>query len=326
MSKPEMISVIIPVYNVELYLDRCVQSVVSQTHNELEIILVDDGSTDNCPTICDAWGQKDSRIKVIHKPNGGLSDARNAGMAAASGDYIAFVDSDDWIAPEMLKRLIQTMKKDSSDIAACSVRMVWEDDRPDRMLTVRTNCVLDRQEAQRALLEEKLLKHPVWYKLYKRETIQNIPFEKGKYHEDVFWSYQVIGNAARISLIDYIGYFYTQRSASIMGAAYSQKRLDAIEAHERWYCYLEDRFPELRAEACLCLWEKCIYHGQMVLRCLSQKEQGEAFAKIDQVIKKHNLKWPDFSAKPMKRKIWLVMAKVSLRLTCRIKNAIGIGM
>lgn len=326
MDKPETISVIIPVYNVELYLDRCVQSVSAQTYNVLEIILVDDGSTDHCPSLCEEWAKKDSRIKVIHKPNGGLSDARNAGMAAASGDYIAFVDSDDWIAPEMLKRLLLAIHQDKSDIAACSVRMVWEDDRPGRMLTVRTNCVLDRQEAQRALLEEKLIKHPVWYKLYKRGAIQNIPFEKGKYHEDIFWSYQVIGNAARISLIDYIGYFYTQRSTSIMGAAYSRKRLDAIEAHERWYCYLKDRFPELRVEACVHLWEKCIYHGQMVLRYLSQDEQGEAFTKIEQVIRKHNLKWPDFSAKPMKRKIWLVMAKVSLRLTCRIRNAIGVGM
>ena len=325
MDKTEQISVIIPVYNVELYLERCVQSVTSQTYQDLEIILVDDGSTDKSPSLCDAWIKKDSRIKVIHKQNGGLSDARNAGMAAASGTYFAFVDSDDWIAPEMLEKLLAAMHHDQSDIAACSVRMVWEEGRPSRMLTVSTNCVLNRQEAQRALLEENLLKHPVWYKLYKREVIQDIPFEKGKYHEDVFWSYQVMGNAERISLIDYIGYYYAQRSDSIMGAAYSLKRLDAIEAHERWYGYIKDQFPELQAEACVHLWEKCIYHGQMILQFLSRDEMEKGFAMINQIVQKHHLKWSDFSAKPVKRKIWLVMAKISLKLTCRIKNAVGVG-
>ena len=326
MGKSERISVIIPVYNVERYLDRCVQSVAAQTYKELELILVDDGSTDNCPSLCDAWAGKDSRIKVIHKRNGGLSDARNAGLAVASGDYIAFVDSDDWIAPEMLERLLLALHQDKSDIAACAVRMVWEDDRPDRMLTVRTNRVLSRREAQKALLDEKLLKHPVWYKLYKKEVIRDIPFEKGKYHEDVFWTYQVIGKAGRVSLIDYVGYYYTQRSASIMGEAYSLKRLDAIEAHERWCGYIEEKFPKLASQARASLWEKCIYHGQMILRFLPQSEQKDAFAKLNRVIRKHDLNGADFSARPWKRKIWLAMAKRSLQVTCRIRNAARIGI
>ena len=122
-----MISVIVPIYNVEKYVNKCVGSIVNQTYTNLEIILVDDGSPDRCPEICDEWAKKDSRIKVIHKKNGGLSDARNAGMKIASGDYIAFVDSDDWIAPEMYERLLMAIKNDNSDIAACAVKMVWED-------------------------------------------------------------------------------------------------------------------------------------------------------------------------------------------------------
>ena len=326
MNKLELISVIIPVYNVELYLDRCLQSVTNQTYKRMEIILVDDGSPDNCPSLCDAWAKKDSRIKVIHKSNGGLSDARNVGMAVAAGNYISFVDSDDWIAPEMLERLLLAMQSDKSDIAACSVRMVWEDGKQDRMLTIQKNCVLGQQEAQMALLKERLLKHPVWYKLYKREVIKDILFEVGKYHEDVFWTYQVLGNADRVSLIDYTGYYYTQRSESIMGTTYSLKRLDAIEAHERWYCYIEDKFPELKAEACIRLWEKCIYHGQMVLRFLPKDEREQAFVTMNQVIKKHELKWSYFSEKTMKRKAWLIMARISLKSACRLKNAIGVGI
>ena len=121
------ISVIVPVYKVEPYLDKCVSSIVNQTHKNLEIILVDDGSPDNCPAMCDAWAEKDSRIRVMHKTNGGLSDARNAGMAVATGELMAFVDSDDWIVPDMYEYLYQRLTEDNSDIAACGVQMVWED-------------------------------------------------------------------------------------------------------------------------------------------------------------------------------------------------------
>lgn len=117
-----MISVIVPVYKVEKYLDQCVASIVSQSFSDLEIILVDDGSPDNCPAMCDAWAKRDSRIRVIHKENGGLSDARNAGMAAAKGSFIGFVDSDDIIPPEMYQVLFSLLKQDDSDIAACGIK------------------------------------------------------------------------------------------------------------------------------------------------------------------------------------------------------------
>ena len=167
-------TVIIPVYKVEEYLERCVDSVLSQTYGDFEVILVDDGSPDNCPAMCDAWAEKNSRIRVIHKENGGLSDARNVGMAAATGKYIAFVDSDDWIAPEMFERLVKALQIDGSDIAACTVEMVWEDDSPSQLLTVQMNRSLDQQEAQKALLEESLRKQPVCYKSYRRHTVTDI--------------------------------------------------------------------------------------------------------------------------------------------------------
>ena len=137
MAYSELISIIVPVYRVEPYLDRCVQSIVDQTYQNLEIILVDDGSPDNCPAMCDAWAAKDSRVKVIHKENGGLSDARNAGLAAAAGEYIGFVDSDDWISPDMYRLLYENMAEHGSDVSACGVEMVWEDRTPPRLLTKR---------------------------------------------------------------------------------------------------------------------------------------------------------------------------------------------
>ena len=141
------ISVIVPVYKVEAYLDKCISSIANQTYRNLEIILVDDGSPDNCPAMCDTWAEKDSRIRVIHKTNGGLSDARNAGMAIATGELMTFVDSDDWIAPDMCEHLYQRLAGDNSDIATCGVQMVWEDKTPSRTLTRESSCVLNQEEA-----------------------------------------------------------------------------------------------------------------------------------------------------------------------------------
>ena len=174
----DLISVIVPVYKVEKYLDRCVESIVNQTYKNLEIILVDDGSPDNCGAMCDNWAEKDSRIKVIHKENGGLSDARNAGMNTATGDLMGFVDSDDYISPDMYQLLYENMLENNSDISACGVQIVFEDDRPANLLTKDSNIVLNTGEAMKAIIEESYLKQPVWYKLYKTELIKDIPFVK----------------------------------------------------------------------------------------------------------------------------------------------------
>ena len=324
--KESLISVIVPVYKVEKYLDRCVESIVGQTYSNLEIILVDDGSPDHCPAMCDAWTKKDGRIKVIHKKNGGLSDARNAGMEASNGDLIGFVDSDDWIAPDMYQCLYETMKSDNSDVAACGVEMVWEDATASRMLTKSGNYVLNKEEAMRALVEESWIKQPVWYKLYKAEKIRNIPFLVGKYHEDVFWSYQVIGLAERVSVIDHIGYYYWQRSGSIMGKAYTLKRLDAIEALEYRRDYLEKNFPDLATMARCSLWFSCMYHGQKVLCEIQKEEQANAMDYLKGVIQQHPFSTASLNELGWKEKIWFGIAKISLQAACRIRNDLKIGL
>ena len=326
MYEKDRISVIVPVYKVEPYLDRCLQSIVGQTYQSLEILLVDDGSPDNCPAMCDAWAERDSRIKVIHKSNGGLSDARNAGMAAASGEYVSFIDSDDWIEPEMMERLLKAMIKDQSDIAACTVKIVWEDNTPPQLMTVQENCVLEREEAQRALLKETLLKQPVWYKLYKTDLVKKIPFDVGKYHEDVFWSYQAVGAATRVSVIDYPGYNYHQRSGSIMGEGYSLKRLDAVEASERRYEYLKREFPSMEREAKLAVVSKCIYHGQMAMKYLSEPEQAQAFASLCAVAERHRLQYRDYAGIKASHRVWYFLSGISLRGTCALKNLFGVGL
>jgi len=322
----DLISVIVPVYNVDAYLDRCVHSIINQTYQNLEIILIDDGSTDTCPQLCDEWGKKDNRIKVIHKNNGGLSDARNAGLTVANGVLIGFVDSDDWVAPEMYERLKNAIDKNKSDISACSVKMVWESTAIEKMLTVQENCVLGQHEAQKELLNENKLKHPVWYKLYKRSVIKDILFDKGKYHEDVYWSYQIIGNAANVSIIDYIGYFYWQRANSIMGNNYSLKRLDVIEAVCRRYEYFKNEFPELSKQAKLSIWNNCIYHSQLVISNLSPAEQKTALGYLESVKKRYPLKYSEYRDQKYTHQIWLLLASVSLKTAATIKNALKVGL
>lgn len=322
MAHTEKISVIVPVYRVEPYLNRCVQSIVDQTYRNLEIILVDDGSPDNCPAICDAWAAKDPRIKVIHKENGGLSDARNAGLAAAAGEYIGFLDSDDWVSPEMYQLLYENMAEHDSDIAACGVEMEWEDGTPPRMLTKRGCCVLTQEEAMQAVIEESWIQAPVWYKLYKREVVRDIPFPVGKCHEDVFWTYQVVGNARKVSVFDTPCYHYTQRSGSIMGEGYSIKRLDSLEAKMLRIQYVQERYPSMVVDAKCDLCFFCIWSEQKVLRCLKGSEQQLALAKIHQVWRQLQ----NVEPRTLKERGWLMLARISLCGTARLRNLLHIGL
>lgn len=321
----DLISVIVPTYNTELYIDRCVQSIVDQTYRNLEIILVDDGSPDNCPSICDAWARKDSRIKVIHKKNGGLSDARNAGMAIATGELIGFVDSDDWISPDMYQLLYERMLNDNSDISACGVEMVWEDNTPHRMLTVSGTHVLNPDDAMKAIIQETWLKQPVWYKLYKTELVQDILFPVGKYHEDVFWSYQAVGRANQISVFDTPCYFYTQRSGSIMGEGYSLRRLDSLDAKLLRLVYIREHFPQLVSLAQCDLLFSCMYAMQMCLQHLSFSDMALAREKIVNII---NFLRPIHRQKGMsaKQSIWLYISQLSFEKTCKLRNMLMIGV
>ena len=323
----EKISVIVPVYKVEAFLNRCVQSIVNQSYKNLEIILVDDGSPDNCPTMCDAWAKKDSRIKVIHKKNGGLSDARNTGMAIATGELMGFVDSDDWIALDMYQHLHDRMAADNSDIAACGVEMVWEDGMPSRILTRSGCCVLNQEEAMRAIIEESWLKQPVWYKLYTTELVRQILFPVGKYHEDVFWSYQAVAKAKKVSISDRVGYYYFQRSGSIMGKGYSLKRLDAIEAKQQRLSYLQEEYPQLAFAAQTDLIFSCLYHGQLSARYLRIDERKISFYFLEDVISTcPKLKRSDIQNLSFTHKCWIQLVNLSFPFACYLRNKMNIGL
>ena len=322
----DLISVIVPVYKVENYLDKCVQSIVDQTYRNLQIILVDDGSPDNCGAMCDAWAAKDRRIRVIHKENGGLSDARNAGMAVADGKYMGFIDSDDYIAPDMYQRLLEQLTADGSDIAACGVEMIYEDDTPRRMLTPDGCHVLDNSQAMEAIIRESLLKQPVWYKLYKTKLIRDIPFAVGKCHEDVFWSWQAVARAKKVSIFDTPCYFYLQRSGSIMGQQFSEKRLDSIEAKCIRQDFLEQHYPLLAGTALCSLYFSCMYLGQKALLSMPEEQQAPVLAYLAEVMARYPVSPAVMKQQTLSHRVWLMLAGRSLKLTCRLRNRLKIGI
>lgn len=324
MYSSSLISVIVPIYNVDQYLDRCIESITQQSYPNLEIILVDDGSPDQCPKLCDDWAIKDQRIKVIHKENGGLSDARNAGLAVATGDYISFVDSDDWLNVEFYKNLLEALIDYECDVVDCDYvsRSELCDENPSSDYQVTT---YDRVEAMGRLIDDHI-KQTVWNKLYKASVIQGLLFEKGKYHEDVFWSYQAIARIHTFGHISYVGYNYFQRDDSIMGDTYSLKRLDAVEAKVRRQEYLDVNMPELSGKGRVDLIFTCLYHGQCALRYLDRPNQKTALDILKEILKDHKVQIHDLRTITFLNSLWLTMACIAFKKTCLLRNILKVGL
>ena len=286
MEETALISVIVPVYKVEAYLDRCVQSIVDQTYRNLEIILVDDGSPDNCGAMCDAWAEKDPRIKVIHKENGGQADARNVGMGIATGEYIAFVDSDDWIDPQMYQILHETMTTTDSDIVSCGAKRVWSDGRPaQELLSVNMDCVLEQEAAMEAMITGNGLVQVPCNKLYRRCLAKDVLFPVGVAHEDDFWTWQVIARAKRVAILQESYYNYLQRGDSTMGVGFSEKRLSVVRAKIERQNYVERVMPNLTDVARTDLVYTCMHLGIQVLKTMHRKDAVRCMKHLNVTVK-----------------------------------------
>lgn len=324
MRDSRLVSIIVPIYKVEAYLNRCVQSIVDQTYTNLQIILVDDGSPDRCPQMCEEWAQKDERISVIHKPNGGLSDARNAGMAAADGEYIAFVDGDDWLNKAFVENLYKAAAENDCEAAGCAFSMTDQEAQEEPDAGFRVLQIVDRSAAVGDLIEDRI-RQVVWNKLYRRELILDIPFAKGKCHEDEFWSYQVLGRINRYAEIDYVGYNYFQRAESIMGQRFSLKRLDVLEARENRQAFLQKHLPELADKGQISLYFTCMYCGQLALKQLRGEERRQAFSRLRETSRRWTLSKAQKKSLKFTHKVWALIAQFSLELVCWLRNTLGVG-
>lgn len=243
MSK---ISIIIPIYNVEKYLPQCLESVINQTYQNLEIILINDGSTDSCPQICNDYASRDSRIKVVHQKNGGLSAARNAGLQIATGEFISFVDSDDLLSLDFYHILLNTLLENDADIAECEFQKFVNKEKIKYLHNEAENII---QVFEGEKIIKALSKGPlhvmVWNKLYKIKLVSGILFPLNRISEDLFWTYKVYGDCTKTVKINKELYFYRQRENSIMASRYSVKRLDSLDAYEEKIDYLKEKFPNL---------------------------------------------------------------------------------
>lgn len=228
MSEEKLISIIVPVYNIKDYVSNCIESIMGQTYHNLEIILVDDGSTDESGEICDRYAERDKRISVLHKENGGLSDARNCALDRVRGDLIAFVDGDDWIHPQMYELMLNVMEQRRADIVTCwferedanfAKHRYTEADLDVRMLT-----------GAEALSDIETPLVVAWNKLYRKEIFDHIRYPKGKLHEDEYVIHRIFYKCNRVAVIGQPLYFYTIRGGSIVAQMTPNRINDSLEA------------------------------------------------------------------------------------------------
>lgn len=245
------ISVIVPVYNVESYLSRCVDSILNQTFRDLELILIDDGSLDGSPAICDEYGRKDSRVRVIHQKNGGLSSARNAGLdwCAAHSDsrWITFVDSDDWLSRDALQVLLNGAKSLDTKISFCALYETHGKE-PEISPAAKLPRLCSPREIYR---EQTVLMTVACAKLYERSCFQNVRFPVGKLHEDEFTTFRVIFSQEKLAQIEAPMYNYYVNSSSITRSAWSPRRLDVWEAFEEQIRFFSQRKDQEMEDFCL---------------------------------------------------------------------------
>ncbi len=317
----DLISVIVPVYNVEKYLRKCIDSILSQTYTNLEIILVDDGSVDNSGRICDEYKEKDSRIVVIHKENGGLSSARNAGLDMAHGEYIGFIDSDDYIGSDMYEELYKNMQDNNADLSICGILDLYQGIESKRN-TPDTKVMLTAEAIKLMLLTR--LTVSFCNKLFKRELFKDTRFPTGKIVEDAFLITEILLKCDIVAFSSEEKYYYVHRENSITTRKYHKSDDDVIEAWEKNYKLILENCPELESYAInrvcwayLYVLDKIVY-ADMEKECYRTKE-------IIKFIKDHIKDILNAEIFSIKKKVMVLFLFVSLHLyKCCIKYSLNV--
>ena len=282
----QLISVIVPVYNVEEYLNGCIDSIVNQTYKNLEIILVDDGSTDSCPKICDQWSKKDKRIRVIHKKNGGVSSARNLGLEVAKGSYISFVDSDDYLEKNMYSTIIDKMCEENCDIIAFNYYIV---DKKNKTVAISKKI---EEDFSKELLDDNGIRGFVWNKVYTKKILDNLKFELDVYvWEDLLFNFEIFNKVNNL-IFKYINqplYYYFQRNNSCLNSP-NEKMVTSQIALGRIIEIL-DRIKNINSNNCKLNYIKSYYDLYINFSDSKQfKDNKDNFLKNIKKYKKENLK------------------------------------
>ncbi|MED1205204.1 glycosyltransferase family 2 protein [Heyndrickxia acidicola] len=284
----QKVSIVVPIYNVEDYVNRCITSILHQTYSNLEIILVNDGSTDNSGRIAENFAKADSRIKVLHQKNGGLSDARNTGIKQVTGAFTCFIDSDDWIKPDMIQVMLYTANKWNADVVQSAFYYAYNhytlfDNRNFRQEL--PPILLDNHQLMKELVINERVKDFAWGKLYKTELIRDLPFKKGVLFEDVFWSHQVLHRVGTYAMVQQPYYYYLQRNSSIV-ATYSLKHLDMIKGLQERQKFIEKHYKDLSLEAYKVLLKALLIHYNLLVMNKKKDKDGRYRKEIQTAILK----------------------------------------
>lgn len=293
------ISVVIPVYNVEKYLSECLDSVVNQTYKNLQIILVDDGSTDFSGKICDVYAEKDNRITVVHQKNAGAGAAKNTGLDLVKGEYFSIIDSDDYIELDMYEKMVNSLEKYNADIVQCLFRNVFVNDSFDRKYKIKGN--YPKVLTSKSFLKEYLYdwKYAIfWNKLFKSSLLKEIRFPVGRKIDDEFFTYKLVCNAKKVVNIDNILYNYRMRKTSVMNENNTDRLIyDRIDCFIERYNYVSDIYPSLKKKYNLKLYDDLLYFKD------SAKDNGKILSLINNFSRKKSNGFDKLHQKIMNNKL-----------------------
>ena len=329
-----LISIIIPVYNVQDYLEKCIHSIMNQTIQDIEIILVNDGSTDNSGEICDLYASKDSRIQVIHKINGGLSDARNIGIQYANGEFIGFVDSDDWVEDNMFEILYKLCIETESDISTCLIKGPSAEQEITSMNSLNI-IAFDSKAALKQLYSGKILGFSVCDKLFRRSLFENIKFPIGRMYEDGAILYLLFYEANRIIFINFALYNYQHRENSITRRSFSEKRFDVVTNYLETYSFMEKKLPELCIHLNKSFFGSLRYIIVDMLMENNPKKNRTHINRATMLVKENVTKFLNNNTIPIQHKLlaitlawtpWFAFLFYKIRFKkCKLKNVLSAG-
>ncbi len=275
MLEKYLVSLVLPVYNIEEYLPTCMDSVLSQTYYNLQIILVDDGSTDGSPKLCDYYAQKDSRVLVYHKTNGGLSDARNFGISKATGEFISFIDPDDFIDLDYVKYLVTLIDDYKTDLSICQHRVIFPNGEI-KDLGFEGSEVMPSEIAIKRMLYHDVVDTSAWGKLYKRELFEGIEFPFGMNYEDICTTYKLFDRSRSIACGNNSKYSYIIRSSSIVNGVFSIKKLDLIKTTDMMAIEVSYKYPDLiKGVVRRQVYARISTYNQMLKTSSYKKEKNE---------------------------------------------------
>lgn len=290
-----MISIVVPVYNVAQYLPDCMNSIFAQDVADMEVILVDDGSTDNSGALCNQYAKKYGNVKVIHQKNAGLSAARNTGIEIAKGEFITFVDSDDMLADGFISTALELAKTYQADFIAfshvrCKADARWPMKYPQNE-NFETHVYDERVQKMKKFLIGAEIGTTAWAKVYRRELFETIRYPVGKYHEDVFTTYKAVDKAYRVVTTSQVGYLYRKSPNSITTSGFSEKRLDSVEGKLQQLAFIQKNYPDLQKEAetgviyacnqCMMLMAQARYKNKEILESFQvlYRKYGRSYLK-----------------------------------------------